>query len=395
MSPKYKIPTPVDVDIVEPHHIALDPRIDNERSNGYACTASYVNGTGHNVVITNRTGIAVTLRPSQAIPSGEFHVYINYRLGNNAVFTPHSLIRQATESLPADLRAIKISLERLKKLDKPLFGECSTAFDIVYKVPKELFELYADAIHITPLGLTLSIPTDDDTIVVNPDSPKGRELLDGETPSIPGLSYRVEINDPDKRYGVRYLNIIGRVFRIDPTIDHTKVEGVYIYTNSTDVRPQARLKNLYDFADADTALRLYRSYEDALHHGDIAAQQTRDFETERHDMRMEALQAEQEKNATATQAALMKAMMDRFGQMEANAQKQHEMYVNSQQQLERQRDDQLKRDRDEATAQRNADRSDRESDRKEQLEYIKWCTAAATAVTVLLVILTKPNKKQS
>lgn len=395
MTAEYRIPSPVKASSIDSHYAALDTRIDAERNNSFTCTASYVNGTNMNIVITTRSGFAVTIKPSNNINTGELHIFFNYRIGAHGAITPNSLVRQAEENLPDDLKAIKLSLERVKKLDKLMFGESSTSFDIVYKVPADLFTTYNGAIHLTELGITLSVARDDNIIIVNPDSETGRKLTDGETPSIPGLSYRVEINDPDKRYGVRYLNLSGRIFRVEPTTDHTKIEGVYVHTNAIEVRPNERLKNRYEFSESDEALKLYRTYEEALHSGDIATQKQRDFEEEKHRIRMESLEAEREKTALNNQSTMMKTLLDRFSVMEQNAQRQHELYVESQKQLEAEREERRKRENDDIASRRQSERNEREAERKEKLEYIKWCTAAAVAVTTLVAVLGKTNKKQS
>lgn len=390
MSIEYTVPTTVTAPNVALHNSKTNQQEDIERNNNLCCTVSYVNATPTNVSITDRLGFSVIIRPSTVLNSGDFCIYVSYQIGNNSILNPYSLIKQAEADLSPDLKVIKIALEKDKNINKQAFGNSAQTIQIVYRIPFTLFAEHDGCINIEQLGISLS-NRKDSGIIINPDSDKGKTLLDGRC-DLPGFMYRVEINDPDRTYGMRYINVSGRVFRIDAGCDKTKPEGVYVFTNANEVRATEKFKNRYDFIEADDKLKLYRTFEEALHYGNEALERERIYESAKHDARMEILENEKEKSTVNTQNAIMKSILERFANLEENSKRQFDAYMDVQSKADKEREEQRRREREDDAKRREAEREERAQERKEKLEYLKWCTAAAGAITAALLVLSKLPK---
>ena len=93
------------------------------------------------------------------------------------------------------------------------------------------------------------------------------------------LTYDLEIVDPDNEYGVRFCNIANAVYRIDPNKRMDKRPGVYLRTVSKDIIKAEH----YPFNKADEALQLFRTRDEAMAYGDIAAERDREFDKLKHE----------------------------------------------------------------------------------------------------------------
>lgn len=385
MSVIFKIPATVSVSEVSPSLTNIDGAEDKERCAGLACTVTYTNGTACLLAVTERSGLSVNITPSKILNTGEFCIYVNYRFGASASINPYSLVNMAQDELPENLKAIRICLQKSQILERRLNSAIAN-FEIVYKIPVELLKEHNWMLHVEQLGVTISIPTENE-IVVNPDSEKGRFMLDGTVPDIPGFSYRVEINDPEQTYGARYINLNGRVYKIPVTFDRTKRDGVYVYTNANEVKPKGSVKSRYDFFEADNALKLFKTFEEALHYGDIEYDRDKEYERVKHESRMEQIDAEKEKN-------IFKALMDKFEQIDDANRKATQNMFEFQEKMQKERDEAQKRRDKEEAERRKEEKEEKAHERRERLEYLKWLTAAATAVTAAIIAISKlPIKK--
>lgn len=83
----------------------------------------------------------------------------------------------------------------------------------------------------------------------------------------------ISIVDSSGQYGPRYMNLGGTVYRIPSKVDWGHKDGIYRTSNypSTGNIPQEGLCVIhYTFEEGATELGLYRTYEEALHVGDLA-----------------------------------------------------------------------------------------------------------------------------
>jgi len=396
MSIEYIIPSTVAAPVVTAHHSNLDSSEERERGAGYARTITYTNGTPYVVNITEREGICVSIPSNNGQFSvGEFCVYVRYRIGPNVNINSTSLLNAAESELTDDLKAINIAIQRERAVDRRMLAEGAITFQLIYRIPVDLIDLHNGAIHLSQLGITISTHRKD-AIIINPDSEQGVLLMAGSCEDVAGLRVRIEINDPERTYGSRYVNLHNRIYRIDTTVDKTKREGVYLYSTSPEFRPVGKVKDRYEFYEADDALGLYKTYDDARCHGDVAAERNREYERVKHDVRMESVEHDRVKQEGAAQTMFMKTFFEKLATLEETAKKSHETFIEMQQRLEKEREEERRRHREqesdrrkEEADQRREESEQRNSERKERLEYIKWFSATIVAIGALATAYSK------
>lgn len=85
------------------------------------------------------------------------------------------------------------------------------------------------------------------------------------------LAYGIEIIDNMRKYGPRFINIGGSVYRVVPKKDYRRQDGVYITTNGVPDNTVASSEinvRQYTLEDAGGKLGLFLTYEEAANSGD-------------------------------------------------------------------------------------------------------------------------------
>lgn len=88
-----------------------------------------------------------------------------------------------------------------------------------------------------------------------------------------GFGYSINLVDTAGKYGPRYLNIGGKVYRINPVKDPTRRDGIYVMANAPaygDMNIEGHRLKVYAFEGAEEKLGLYKSSEEAFALGDLA-----------------------------------------------------------------------------------------------------------------------------
>lgn len=387
------IPTTVPAPVVSSHVSNVNTPEERERNAGYAKTFTYTNGTPYTVAVTEREGFSVNIPSNDGAHNrGEFCIYVRYRVGPTVNINSTSLLHAAESDLTEELAAIDVSIKRERAMLNSGRSDGAIVFQLLYRIPIDLLNNYGGAIHISQLGISVAT-SKADRLIVNPDGELGRIMLDGTLSDLPGLNLRIEINDPECTYGSRYINISDRVYRVDTTCDKTKREGVYIYTSTPEFKPKDKVKLHYEFYEADESLRLYKTYDDAVHHGNVTLERDKDYERIKHTLRMEVLEGERLKQDSSQNAAFTKAFLDKLAALEEANKKNNEAFIEMQRKHDSDREEERKRHREEENNRRKQDQEERANDRKERIEFIKWLSATATALTTLFVIFQKTSKK--
>lgn len=92
--------------------------------------------------------------------------------------------------------------------------------------------------------------------------------IDGRAVS---FGFCLDVVDNAKQYGPRYVNILGKVYRVMPRTDPWRRDGVYLHTSAlAEKESSGNLTKRLDFANAEASLGLYTSYELAMTLGDLA-----------------------------------------------------------------------------------------------------------------------------
>jgi len=102
--------------------------------------------------------------------------------------------------------------------------------------------------------------------------PLFNDRFERETGGTPiGFGYSITMVNNDGKKQVRYINIANQVYRITPTVDLTKKDGIYIVSNHSMSNKGGRggfESRWYDFENAEETLGLWKTPEEARHGGD-------------------------------------------------------------------------------------------------------------------------------
>lgn len=399
MSDVTYVPPSVETPLVEPHYSSIDSEDEKERSSGFTKTISFTNSLPFAVNIIDRDGFSVTVKNNKAARSstGYFMVYARYSIPKTVNINSNSLLNVDDNDLTPELRAIKAALARENR-SLPLNMQPQViVFQIAYRISSDMFKANGNTLHMSQLGITLT-HANEKRMIVNPDSVMGRILNQETVADIPGTNFRVEINDPNLIHGSRYINVLNRIFKITPTIDKTKVEGIYVYQSEPPISG-CESGTFYDFAKGDEVLSLHKTIEEAKTNGDIKAvreqaRQEREAELERtkHEQKLEQIEREKELKKEAHESALSKLVIDRLSEMQSVQKQSIDAFVELQKQVQREKEDDRQREHD-LELRRQRDEFDRRSaERKDTTELLKWGTAVVTGFVTLGFTLVKLSK---
>lgn len=106
------------------------------------------------------------------------------------------------------------------------------------------------------------------------------------------FGYGIKIVDNQQRFGDRFVNISGQVYKVPATIDELKYDGIYVTTSggvNANVPNPKPTSVRYDLDDEGVKenLRLYQTIESAKVHGDELAEWRRRLEEQSHKIREE------------------------------------------------------------------------------------------------------------
>lgn len=253
-----------------------DPTTASLSEFGFETYLSYKNGLPYPVTVSLRNGMTFEVPPlnSNWRNATDFTVLVKYRFARNVKIDVHRLLDDVDDNASQMLIALRdaVAEARLNVVNNG--NECV----ISHHVNREAFEKNGGCVYVDDLDITVSMP-EHALNVIHPESPEGRMLKARLEASQYGFSYRIEINDPNRLYGDRFINISGRVFRIRATTDETKPEGVYVHsTGSVDDEPLLDGREHMPFESADDALGLYATAHDAKTLGNLAEERKREIE---------------------------------------------------------------------------------------------------------------------
>lgn len=392
MTDELYIPTSIVMDDVTPHYSNAESEDERERSSGYTKTISFTNSLTHPVVVTDRDGFAILVRNNKlASKTGQFIVYVRYNIPQAVNINANSLLNVDDSELTAELQAIKLALQKELAVRKTSVHQAvNTSFQIAYRVPADTFRKNDNAFHLSQLGLTLSTEKEKRHIV-NPDSPQGRELCTHTIAAIPGLNFRIELNDPNTTYGHRFINVLNRLFKVVTTIDKSKPEGVYVYQSDQPVSAEL-MPTFYPFASADVALGLYRTQEEALSHGNVKATKELEVDNLKHEQKLEQIARERELKAEAHSASLSKLLIDKLSELQDVQKSSVDTFAQMQAKLAAEREDDRKLQHENEARRQKDEWERRSSERKDTTEVLKWGTAIVSGFLTLGVVVVKFSK---
>ena len=265
----------------------------------FSTTVTYVNGLKYPIYITDRMGLTKTL------PSGinkvvnstcDLEIYLTHKYKYGVNFDPYSILDDKYVANNKTLALLKSEI--IKHYDKltprqMASGEFSVTLKFV--VTDELLRLNGNDVYLNDLDVAVksAIANDDDLIPTHPESIEGRLLR--ELKQTTGFNLNVFINDPDSKFGERFVNILGQVYRVPMVQDRSKAEGVHFLestpTELERVGSPVR-KRVIAFDDAAVLEQFYPSQHSAKVLGDSNSAMKRQLDEYKNELAQAALDRE-------------------------------------------------------------------------------------------------------
>ncbi len=260
---------------------------------------SFFNGLPSPVSIVTRTGVRYYIRPNKTQRTSTLVIRYGVVSSASVIVDAHGLLNDEGKSTSKEAQALDAMLMR------PDVGPGRYGLDrgtIDYHVKLLELQQYGGSVYLPNLDLVVSVE-DPDHVPPHPFA-MGAQLqglgdVDPITRASNGLTFQIKIVDNNGRYGARYINISGEVYQVPTEPDSNYREGVYLMSSfpvagQRSALPGARVQ-YYSFEEAEQALRLYRTYADALTLGNPTDAYKRELEERGHKLKLDQQQWAEDK----------------------------------------------------------------------------------------------------
>ena len=235
-------------------------------------TESYFNNTREALTVVKRSGLVIPL-PSEPVMGFDekMGIRIEFRIRN---VTVAAMKRQLSLISDEDGETLKMFRAAIENSDmRPMVGGVS----ICLEYPLTLTELkkYGGTVYYGELDLVVSLQSPD-TVIPHPHSERGRRAsiatMMTKDMDPKAFGYSILTVDNFGQYGPRFLNISGKIYRVDPVQDFSQQDGVYVTCPKPvdgDLFIEGKEVEHHSFENAVDSLGLYKTHEEALTFGDL------------------------------------------------------------------------------------------------------------------------------
>lgn len=248
----------------------------------------YRNFTTSPISIGWRNGLRVSIPSDPTLDTLEFVTVVEIAMNSACATEAERSLAGLNDELSPEIARIKEALRVQRK------GNSHSAARIVleYPITLEALEAAGGTVYYSDLDILVSL-LDPASMPPHPHSEEGRraKVFAGSPLEHGGVGfgYAIEIVDNHNRYGRRFLNINGDVYPVQPKIDWERRDGVYVISNflpggSGGLEPKARQIKFCSFEQAQETLGLYRTYEEAMHLGDLSQARKAELLTMEHEV---------------------------------------------------------------------------------------------------------------
>lgn len=232
---------------------------------------SIINNMQVPVTIVKRSGFAHQYPPLFNMVSANLIIRVEYVYSYNAKKELQIFLSKVNEQSSKELKLLREAFAT--SLTTNQYGGGTLVLDYVLTLSE--IRSYGGTLYHNELDCIISLNNASD-VIPHPYSEEGirRLTLDGNTNAdIPtqGFIYNIKLIDNLGKYGVRYINLGGRVYRVDTFKDCLVQDGVYLITDnpvSSNVEPNETLITFCLFEEAEAMFGLYKTIEEAINLGD-------------------------------------------------------------------------------------------------------------------------------
>lgn len=229
----------------------------------------YLNGFAFPVKLVFRSGLSMVLPVNPDVMrhlQGRLQVRKDFRYRSSVKIDMKQLFDVTVNSTDVEkaeyVKAINASVN-----EGAIMGMKPITLD--YFIDTETIKNADHGVYIPELDIVLTRHVEQDTF--HPYSKAGMVLQSHAGIPANAFNYQIEIVDPDDKFGQRFINIAGRVYRINVSRHRKREEGVYLFSVSQEGTSECR----FSFEEADTELKLFRTVDEAKVCGDMAEERKR------------------------------------------------------------------------------------------------------------------------
>lgn len=230
---------------------------------------SYINKTGVDLSLIERSGLRYTVPSEMNIGTRVFIIRTETRIQRNALDEISKFLQQHNTT-GDNLSKIKFSI--LENKNKTTWDGLAVYID--HEIDIDEINNAGGSIYVKPKDVVLSRSS----IYNAPPHPYSEDsisdyVLQNEDPPTPGSPYfRLELIDNDNSIANRFISVFGDLHELVPKQDENRENGIYysrvVKSLNIDL-PYSVDRKKYSFKDAEEALGIYRTKEEALSFGDI------------------------------------------------------------------------------------------------------------------------------
>ena len=232
----------------------------------------YINNLSVPVTIVWRSGLRVQLPPVPNLDSNRLIIRTTINIDQTVKNDVERVLSTVTESSPAELQAMRTAFIQQNQ------GNTYRSASIVLDYPMSFDELrnFGGSIYHNEMDCVISLLSLEEA-PVHPYSMAGRLSQTAVSSPVehggPSFAYAVEMIDNFGKHGARYVNISGKVYKIEPKKDPTRCDGFWIISNrpTNGETGDGAVRGVhYPFELGESDLGLYGSYSEALNLGDMS-----------------------------------------------------------------------------------------------------------------------------
>lgn len=253
---------------------------------------SYINNLPSPVTVGLRSGLKFTLPPQPSFTCDKLLIRIVIDINHPTVRNDiQRLLSVVTNDGSPELKALREGL-RLE-VEQNHHGGATIVMD--YPLSYDRLREMGGVVYYHEIDTIFSL-SNVDSCPPHPFSEEGRnlQLIDTNACGNTGaFGYSIEMIDNCGKYGERYISIAKKVYRITPTKDVTRRDGIYIVSNYPIEREwgtDEREVRHHSFENAEDELGIFRTAEEALTLGDIATARKQEILSLEHSLNLQKVE---------------------------------------------------------------------------------------------------------
>lgn len=350
----------------------------------------FYNGFRVPVTLVDRSGMPLTIQPMNVKALNKFIVRytIKYRHG---VKIDVDRLSNATSD---GMRALRDAV--LQGSVRQRMGQCHAQVD--YGVDEADVAASGGSLYLVNLDVVVST-MQGGYVPHHPFSMEGirnRLVAENETINTVGaVGYFLQIVDNEDIFGPRFININKEIFLVQPTKDPGRKSGVYRASTapvSEHGGVGAPRSDYFAFPEAEEFLGMFKSYEDAMVLGDLAAERKRELDQFAHDLketehrlRLERLQRDQEHEEWKRSIDERRVAEESDRRAQEHRWKLEEARINEASARLKEEQTRVEHLRAISSLERKDHYEERSYARKDSSEFLKWVPAIATGLAAIFL----------